>query len=239
MEEISNDNISGRKNYVAIIVVLAILAIAAGAYWYLEKGANMNASTESETQDAALIVDGNKIDKATFDRSIEQITSTYAAQGMDTSTAEATAAIKEQAVTALVNRQLMINAAAAAGISATDEEVEAQFQTALNNVGGQENLATALSGIGMTEDDLRSDIKIDLMINNYLESKLGLGSLTVTDEEVQKAYDTAAKDNADEVPPLEDVAELIKNQLLLEKQQQLIGAELERLRAGANIEILV
>lgn len=237
MEENSNEQTSGKKGWVAIVVVLAILAIAAGAYWYLQK--NTVAPTDAEGGEAALIVDGREIDRATLERSVEQIMSTYAAQGVDTSTAEASAAIREQAVTALVNRQLMINAATEAGIEASDEEVEAQFQTALQNVGGQENLTAALSEIGMTEADLRSDIRNDVIINGYLEAKLNIGTLSVTDEEVQTAYDTAAAANSEEVPPLEDVAELIKNQLLMEKQQQAVAAELERLRAEANIEILV
>ncbi len=133
----------------------------------------------------------------------------------------------------------MINAATEAGVAATDEEVEAQFQVALENVGGQENLASALAGIGMTEEELRADIKNDVLINNYLEDKLGLAELSVSDEEVQAAYDAAAASNAEEVPPLADVAELIKNQLLLEKQQQAISVELEKLRAEAEIEVLV
>lgn len=236
MEENSNEK-TGGKTWVAIAVVTAILLMAAAAYWYLEKGADAPASPETGT--AAVIIDGYEIDRATLDRSIEQITSTYTAQGVDTGSAEATASIKEQAVTALVNRQLIIKAAAKAGVGATDEEVEAQFQAALDNVGGQENLASVLAGIGMTEEELKADIKKDVLINNYLEEKLGLGALSVSDEEVQAAYDAAAEANTEEVPPLADVAELIKNQLLLEKQQQLISVELEKLRAEAKIEVLV
>lgn len=238
MEENSNEN-TGGKTWVAIAVVTAILLIAASAYWYLEKGKGADTPESPEVDTTAIIVDGHEIDRVTLDRSIEQITGTYTAQGVDTTGAEATAAIKEQAITALVNRQLMINAATEAGVGATDEEVEAQFQVALENVGGQENLATALAGIDMTEEELRADIKNDVMINKYLEQKLGLGALTVSDEEVKTAYDTAAANNKGEVPPLEDVTEAIKNQLLLEKQQQLISVELERLRAEAKIEVLV
>ncbi len=238
MEENSNEK-TGGKNWVAIVVVTAILVVAAAAYWYLEKGKGETDPETPGSDTAAIIIDGYEIDRATVDRSIEQITGTYTAQGVDTSGAEAAAAIKEQAVTALVNRQLMINAATEAGVAATDEEVEAQFQVALENVGGQENLASALAGIGMTEEELRADIKNDVLINNYLEDKLGLAELSVSDEEVQAAYDAAAASNAEEVPPLADVAELIKNQLLLEKQQQAISVELEKLRAEAEIEVLV
>lgn len=237
MDETSNTSSQGNKGLSAILVVVAILLIAGGAYWYLTNLQGEEAAETTTEGEVAAIVNGHEIDRATLDRSIEQVTGTYAAQGIDTSGEEASAAIREQALTALINRQLMIGAATDAGLTASDEEVEAEFQVAVENVGGTENLTTALSDIGMTEADLRADIANDVIINKYLEENLGFKALTVTDEEVKTAYDAAAASNAEEVPALEDVEELLRNQLLMEKQQELIGAELERLRAAASIEI--
>ncbi len=237
MDETSNTTSQGNKGLSAILVVVAILLIAGGAYWYLTNRQGEEAAETTTESEVAAIVNGHEIDRATLDRSIEQVTGTYAAQGIDTSGEEASAAIREQALTALINRQLMIGAATDAGLTASDEEVEAEFQVAVENVGGTENLTTALSDIGMTEADLRADIANDVIINKYLDENLGFKALTVTDEEVKTAYDAAAASNAEEVPALEDVEELLRNQLLMEKQQELIGAELERLRAAASIEI--
>lgn len=237
MDESSNTTSQGNKGLTAILVVVAILLIAGGAYWYLTSRQGEEAAETTTESEVAAVVNGHEIDKATLDRSIEQVTGTYAAQGIDTSNEEASAAIREQALTALINRQLMIGAATDAGLTASDEEVEAEFQVAVENIGGTENLATALSDIGMTEADLRADIANDVIINKYLDENLGLKALSVTDEEVKTAYDAAAASNAEEVPALEDVEELLRNQLLMEKQQELISTELERLRAEATIEI--
>jgi FKBP-type peptidyl-prolyl cis-trans isomerase (trigger factor) len=238
MDETSSTSSRGNKNLTAILVVVAILLLAGGAYWYLtERQGDEMAATDEENQVAA-VVNGHEIDRATLERSIEQVTGTYAAQGIDTSSDEANATIREQALTALINRQLMIDAATAAGLTATEEEIQAEYQVALDNVGGEESLATALSDIGMTEADLRADIANDVIINRYLDEKLKLNTVTVSDEEVKTAYDEAAESNGEDVPPLEDVEELIRNQLLVEKQQELIGTELERLRGEATIEIM-
>lgn len=237
MDETSNASSRGNKNLSAILVVVAILLLAGGAYWYLaERQGEEAAETEGESEVVA-VVNGHEINQATLDRSIEQVTGTYAAQGIDTASAEASAGIREQALTALINRQLMIGAAAAAGLTASEEEIQAEYQVALDNVGGAESLTTALSEIGMTEADLRADIANDVIINKYLDENLKLDTLTVSDEEVQTAYDAATESNTEEVPPLEDVAELIRNQLLVEKQQELISTELERLRGEATIDI--
>lgn len=238
MDETSNTNSQGNKGLTAILVVVAILLIAGGAYWYLEQRPEGEATEMEGESEVAAIVNGKEIDRATLERSIEQVNNNYVAQGVDTSSAEATAAIREQALTALINRQLMIDAASKAELTASNEEVEAEYQLAVTNVGGAEKLATALSDIGMTESDLRADIANDVIINKYLDEKLSLDTLAVTDAEVQTAYDKATESNTEEVPPLEEVAELIRNQLLLEKQQLLISAELERLRAEATIETM-
>lgn len=238
MDETSNANSHGNKSLSAILVVVAILLIAGGAYWYLtNRQGEEAAETEGESEVAA-VVNGHEIDRTTLERSIEQVSGSYAAQGIDTTSTEASAAIREQALTALINRQLMIGAATSAGLSASEEEIQAEYQVALDNVGGLDNLTTALSEIGMTEADLRADIANDVIINKYLDEKLGLNTLTISDADVQTAYDAAVESNTEEVPPLGDVAELIRNQLLVEKQQELINTELERLRGEASIEIL-
>lgn len=236
MDETSNTS-GGNKNLTAILIVAAILVIAGGAYWYLTTRQGEEAAETTSEGEVAAVVNGHEIDKATLERSIEQVSGSYTAQGIDTSSAEASAAIREQALTALINRQLMIDAAKGAGLTASNEEVEAEYQVAVENIGGAENLSTALSDIGMTEADLRADIANDVIINKYLDENLGLKDLTVTDEEVKTAYDAAAESNTEEVPALEDVEELLRNQLLMEKQQELISTELERLRAEATIEI--
>ena len=135
----------------------------------------------------------------------------------------------------------MASAAMDANISVDDSEVEAEYQTVVTSLGSEEALATALSENNMDESNLRSEIRTDLLINKYLESKLGISSIAVTDEEIETAYETAASSSVstEEIPALADVRDLISNQLLSDKQQLAINAELERLRQESSIEVLI
>ena len=226
-----------KSNTAAIIAgIIALVAIVAGGYYYF---------TSSETtggEAVAARVNDREISQAEYDRSARQISSAYAAQGIDVASADIATAIKEQAINTLVNRHLLLDASEKAGITASDAEIETEYQNVVTGLGGQEGLNTALTQNGITEADLRGDIAADVVINKYLESKLSISAVTVTDEEVTTAYDAAAAQNAsstEAIPPIGDVRELIREQLGNEKRQQLINTELERLRAEANIEVLV
>jgi hypothetical protein len=214
---------------------IGVIALAAGAYYMYLK--NPSADGQSVAR-----VDGVEITAASYEQSAKQISAAYAAQGVDIASAEISAAIKEQALNTLINRQLLLNVAEKEGHQVNDAEVETEFQTVLTELGGQEGLNAALNETGITEAGLRADLRHDALINKYLRVKLGLEALVVSDEEVVTAYSAAVEANAtgtEPLPPLEDVRELIRGQLVSEKSQVLINTELERLRQEANIEVLI
>lgn len=252
MNEVTNETTGGEKkggNMLPIIVVIVIvLALAAGGYYLVNN--NKAEEAPATTDDATALlglegegpvarVDGVEIGRDEYRRSAEQIISSYAAQGVDVSGADQIAAIKDQALASLINRQLVFAAAEKAGVTADDTAVEAEYQNVLSSLGGEEGVATALTAAGLDEQDLRDDLKKSVIINSYLSSKLNLDAITVSDEEVASYYETAKAGATVEVPALEEVSELIKTQLLAEKQQQAIGTELDGLRANANIEVLI
>ena len=237
MNEVTTETKANNNAGLMIFGILAILAIAAiGAYFYMNTDATME-----ETSAAVARVNGEEISQSEYDRSVAQITGVYATQGADPSDPNVIAAVKEQALNTLINRRLMASAAMDANISVDDSEVEAEYQTVVTSLGSEEALATALSENNMDESNLRSEIRTDLLINKYLESKLGISSIAVTDEEIETAYETAASSSVstEEIPALADVRDLISNQLLSDKQQLAINAELERLRQESSIEVLI
>jgi parvulin-like peptidyl-prolyl isomerase len=214
---------------------IGAVVLAAGAYYLY--GNNPSSGNQSVAR-----VDGVEITQASYDQSTKQISAAYAAQGVDTASAEIAAAIKEQALNTLINRQLLLSVAEREGHQVDDAEVETEYQNVLAELGGEEGLQAALNETGITETTLRTDLRHDALINKYLRVKLGLEDLVVTDEEVETAYAAALETNAsstEALPPIEDVRELIRGQLVSEKSQALINTELERLRQEATIEILI
>lgn len=220
-----------------IFTALAVLAIVAvGIYFSMKSG-----GTTEETSSAVARVNGEEITQAEYDRSIAQISGVYATQGADPADPNVIASVKDQAMNTLINRRLMADAAMDSDVVVEDSEVEAEYQKVVTSLGSEEALTTALSENGMNEDNLRSEIRTDLLINKYLDAKLGINSITVTDEEIETAYNTAISEseNTEEAPALADVRDLISGQLLNEKQQVAINTELERLRQEASIEVLI
>lgn len=237
MNEVTTETKANNNTGLMIFGILAILAIAAaGIYFYMNTDATME-----ESSPAVARVNGEEISQSEYDRSVAQITGVYATQGADPADPNVIAAVKEQALNTLINCRLMAAAAVDANISVDDTEVEAEYQTVVTSLGSEEALVTALSENNMDESNLRSEIRTDLLINKYIESKLGISSMTVSDEEIETAYETAASSSVttEEIPALADVRDLISNQLLSEKQQIAINAELERLRQEASIEVLI
>lgn len=247
-EENNENHASKRNNFLpAVIGIIVVLGLLGAGYYFLGMQTPKENSNSEETSDVFDLegegpvarVDGVEIGREEYRRGVEQLVATYATQGITIPEEEA-GAVKEQVVNNLVNRQLVLAAATKAGTEATDEQVETEFQNVVASFSNAEGLNTALTEAGITEEDLRADLKESIIINNYLSTKVDAGALTVTDAEVSAYYETAKQEaGSTEVPPLEEVADLIRNQLVTEKQQSVLGAEIEKLRTEANIEILI
>jgi len=242
MNDVTNE--TGTKSnsnmLLALFGTLVVLAIVGGgAYFYFNKSSDVTGNNDNTSVVAR--VNGEEISRAEYDRSVTQIKGAYTSQGADPNDPQVTATAEEQALNTLINRRLMSEAAAKSGIAVEDTEMETQYQAVITNIGGAEALQTALNQSGMSEADLKAEIRTDILINKYLESKLQISSITATDEEIETAYETAVANNqgTEEVPALADVRELISSQLVGEKQQVAINAEIERLRQEAEIEVLL
>lgn len=239
-------------NMLAFLVIIAIAVIAGGAYYFLQKKdtvepvvntGNPEISDAFSLTDADPVakVDGVEISGEVYRRSITQTVTTYQSQGIDISSTEAVTAIKQQVLDGLISRQLVLKAGIDAGVTVDDAAVETEYQNTITGLGGSEALAEALSSVSMSEADLRSEIKDGLIINGYLTSRISPDSFTFSDEEVLSFYETAKTEAGEtaEIPPLEEVRDVIVSQLRSQAEQQAINAEIERLRAEANIEILI
>lgn len=240
MNDVVNEtNKGGRKTSLLVLIAIIILAaIGAGAWFYFEKGATINTPTPAANDEVVARVDGVEISRAAYERNLEQLRGAYASQGIDVSSATSSEVLKEQAINALVNRQIIIAAAKAENITAESGTVDTEYKNIVEGAGGAEALASVLAATGVTDDMVRKDIEEGLIIQQYLATKVGINSATVSEEEVKNYYEAAKKENT-EVPAFEEVSEAIKNQLLAQKQEAMINAALEKLRADAKIEILI
>lgn len=252
----NNTPVKSNNGLFAILGLVILIALVVGGYFYFQNqesdsagntngnniGSNeaqIPSSLETEGNGPVARVNGEEIEQSEYNKAVQQLISNYAAQGT-TITDEEAPQVKEQVITTLVNRQLVLQAATEAGITVDDAAVETEYQNTLTNLGGEDSLKSALENAGITNEELRDDLREGLMMNAYLDSQLDLNNISVTDEEVEAYYNSAAESAGEtEVPPLADVRELIENQLVSQTQQELINAEIERLRSAAEIEVLI
>lgn len=125
---------------VAVIVTLAVAGT--GGYMF---GAR---SQRPEAQVVASVNSENITKDQLYDRMVKQY-------GLDT-------------VNSMINEKLVNQAAAKAGITVTDAEVNASIQKIKDQIGGDDQLNQALAQYGMTLDQLKQQQAVKLKLNKIL-----------------------------------------------------------------------
>ncbi len=231
---------SNRTRLIAAGVLVGALAIAAGAYWYLNYAGGAPVEIGGVSYPAVVaVVNGEKVSAEQFKQSYDQAAAIATQQGFDPSTDESVRKeVETQALTILVNTVLMKQEAAKGGFVATDEKVQEEVAKLETQFGGAEQLATVLAGAGLDDAAMRKDLRDQIVVDAYLASTPEVQAISLTDEEVRAYYDGAAA-QMEEVPPYEEVEGQIREQLMYEKRGTATAAVIERVRAEATIEMKI
>lgn len=218
-----------------IIISIAIVAlVGVGGYFALNKlpGAGSEVSGEAVAR-----VNGKEISRTEFESQIASTKQLLAAQGVNTEDDAIETELKTQVLDQMIASALIDQEIEKLGLSVTEDQVEGEFTSIVENIGGEAAFEQQLAGAGISVTDLREDIKRQLLVNQYLSSRISEAELTVTDEEIKTVYDAASAEG--EVPPLEEVREEIRATLVQQKSQQKVSELVASLRAEAEVEILL
>jgi len=236
-----NENKDGKKKFAPIVVLVVVVLALIGSYFVFGGNKMLNLGGNSSGAGSVATVNGVAISKAAFDTQLASSIASYKTQGVDVTASSTLAQIKTQVLDNLINNELLIQGATAAGIKTSDADVEKQFQTILTQSGGAAGLKTALAQNNLTEAQLRENISKQLTIQTYLLANIDVKSITVTNAEIaqfyadySKAQKTASSTIA--VPALKDLSAQIKQQLTSNKEQALITSFVTTLRNQAKIE---
>ena len=183
------------------------------------------------------VVNGTNIYRDEFDESVALIMQSVSMQGTDTTPESVQAEIRTQALDILVNNILITSAAADAGIVATDEEVQSKYDEIIAQLGSKEELEKRMAEVGLTEEKLRSNIVDRILADAYINSKATIKDLAVSEEEVNAFRDGISA--GAELPPLEEIRPQIEQQILGQKQQQLITDVITKLREEGDVDIRI
>lgn len=213
------------KNNILIAIVVLII-VAAGGYFMFGSGFGHSGPVA--------VVNGEEINQQDYNFIKDQIKEQSSIQGQELSGDQ----LEEQALNQVISQTLILQKAEEEGFSATEEEVNNQYQSVITRAGGQDALDQVLSDLGLTEDYIKEDIRQQVIIEKYVQSQGEGESLEVTDQEVSDFYDqmSSQQENA---PAFDQVESQIRSQLEQQKQGQLVSEIVSQLRENAEIEILL
>jgi foldase protein PrsA len=238
-EQTTNAAPAGGKNkavlYGTIVVILAI-AVGAGYLFATGKLGSTNDMAGDETaQGAVARVNDEEISRKTYDTAVAQMKAAAQQQGVTLTDDQ----LKEQVITSLVNNRLLVQAATKEGVTVTDDQINTEHDQIVTNAGGEDAFNTQLTSLGVTDDQIRNELREQLLVNAYLLTKVSASSTApATDDEVNAFY-ADLKANNETVPELADVRSQIEQQITFQKQQQAVASLIDSLRAQANIEVLI
>jgi parvulin-like peptidyl-prolyl isomerase len=220
-----------------LIAIVVLLVVAVGAWFFISKGESSPQNDTSELSDAVALVNGEEITRTELENSEAQLATQ---QEIDVASLDATGReqLQTQALDALIANTLIQQAVARSGLTATEEDINAQIETVKSQFPDEAQFQEALLGQGLSEADLREQVRGEVVTQRYLNQTLDLASVTVTDEEVSALYEQEAAVTED-VPPLPDVRGQIESFVIQQKQQELLVVHIQELRSVADIEILI
>jgi FKBP-type peptidyl-prolyl cis-trans isomerase (trigger factor) len=222
----------------SLVIAIVGVAVVAGATWfYLSDTEIPGWGISLNNSEAAARVNGEDITMAELEEYEGQIA---VSQGFDIASLgeDDRAALQEQALDTLISRLLVKQAAAEAGITAADADVDGQLESIKSQFESNAAYQEALSQEGLTESSLRSRIAADIVIQSYIEQTLDLDSIMATEEEIEAEYDLAASQN-EGFPELSEVRDQIESSIIQEKQQQMITQHIQGLYSEAEVEVLI
>ena len=132
-------------------------------------------------------VNGKEISAAMLNQQLNAMMQQYAQQVPPDQLSKLQPMLRQQAVAALVNQELLLEEADKEGISPSSDEIDAEFEKIVSQFPTREQFDAQLTQAGVTTDDLRSDLKRNLKIRLLIDKQTPEGE-EVTDQEVETFY---------------------------------------------------
>jgi hypothetical protein len=188
---------------------------------------------------AAAVVNGVKISMADYEKNKSQIEQSAVQSGADLKDATTIEQIKTQALDVLINTEILRQEATKAGVTVTQEQIDARYAEIVKSLQGEDKLAARMQELNITKESLMSDISSEILIQTYLAKAVDTSSVKITAEDIKATYDKANTNPDSKLPPLDQVSEAIEAQLKQTKEQELINAFIQTVRDAATIDIKV
>lgn len=218
-------------NIKAIVIVIAGLLIAGGIFFAggLDFGNN-------NSREAIATVGNETITRGELNQQIAQLEASGLFQIPPAGSAER-AQFETVLTEQLVYEKLLRNEAVSLGLTASQTEIDTQYNNLVASLGDEETLERELNNAGISTSKLREDIGNQIIMNKYYLQLAEANNITVSDEEIEQFFNEQVGDQ--EGITLEMVAEQISDQLLQQKLEGPLSEVIERLLLEQEVEILI
>ena len=218
------------------VLVLAIIAALALTKFDLLGGKAVTDGTGANVLDAnAIVAKGENVTvtRGELDEKIDQVRRSLPPDAVDPTQ---DAAFELQLLDDLISLKLLTAEAETKNFTVTDDELNAEITVLTEQFGGQEALTQQLEALNITDEELRTNMRNELLIRQLLEAETTIGDVEVTEEEITQAYEAAVGDTED-APPLDQVRELIQSEIVNKKSAEIVQAYVDGLRAKVEVEV--
>ncbi|MDP3969275.1 MAG: SurA N-terminal domain-containing protein [Nocardioides sp.] len=192
--------------------------------------------------DVVAEVDGQEISRDEFVTAYEGSYQQAAQQSQASGEEVDEEALKQQTVDNLVNTTLLVQAAEARGLDATEADIDETLEELATSygLGSSDELLTALEEQGSSEDEVRSQVATQVKVDALVADEAG--DIKPTRAELREAYDAAVAQAEQaggeaEIPPFADVRPQLAEQVRGQKQAAVGEGLVEQLREDAEITI--
>jgi peptidyl-prolyl cis-trans isomerase SurA len=191
--------------------------------------------------DVVAEVNGEEVTKDEFVPLYQAAFQQAAAQAQTSGQAPDEEQIKQQTADDLVSTELLAQEAESRGIEVSDEQVDAELEDIAkqSQLASAEELLAAIEKNGMTEDQARDQVEMQVLVEQLVEDEDG--GTEPTDKELRALYDQAKEQAAGQqgqkIPPFAQVRDQIAEQARTEQVGKVAQALVEDLRKDADITI--
>ena len=133
------------------------------------------------------VINGVVITQAHFDKELKVHLERVSRQGKQISEEQITA-LKKDVLEGLIEREVLYQESQKAGIKIDDQKVNDQMAGIRKRFPNEEEFKKALASMGLTEEEVRTQIQRGLAIRGLIDQKVA-NSIVVTDEETKAYYD--------------------------------------------------
>ncbi|MCM3612064.1 SurA N-terminal domain-containing protein [Planococcus sp. MERTA32b] len=184
-----------------------------------------------------VVVNGEEIKGTVYNSVARQLESSVATQGKKADDPEVAEQVKEQAISVIVGNKLVIQDAIEKGHEVEEEVLEQRFEELKNQFENEEQMNVALKRTGFTLDDMKQQLREQLIYESYLSEEIE--GAEVTEEDLKEAYQGYVDSTEGETPEFEEMKPMILQSLEDQNEKQAVYDRIEELRETADIEIKI